>query len=90
MSTDTVRERVLRIVELQLDIDAGQVRDESQFIDDLGADSLAIVEITLAIEEAFEIDIEDEVVYRCVTVGDAVRALEVELARHEAARTSRS
>jgi len=79
--TGTVRERVLRIIEMQLDVPIEEIKAESQFVDDLGADSLAIVEITLALEEEFDLDFPDEVVDRCVTVGDAVRELEAELAR---------
>lgn len=79
--TGTVRERALRIIEMQLDVPIEEIKAESQFVDDLGADSLAIVEITLALEEEFDLDFPDEVVDRCVTVGDAVRELEAELAR---------
>ncbi len=44
----------------QLDVDPEQIKRETAFVDDLGADSLAVVELVLALEEAFEIDIPDE------------------------------
>ena len=50
--------------------------EESAFIDDLGADSLAIVELVLAFEEQFEIDIPDEDTEKIRTVGDAVKYIE--------------
>ena len=51
---------VKRIIKEQLDVDEKDIKPESTFIDDLGADSLGLVELVLAFEEAFEIDIPDE------------------------------
>jgi acyl carrier protein len=67
-----IAEKVKEIVSQQLDQDKEVIKDESDFIDDLGADSLAIVELTLAFEEQFEIEIKDEDVERIRTVGDAI------------------
>ena len=67
-----IAEKVKEIVSQQLDVDIAQIKPESQFIDDLGADSLAIVELVLAFEEQFEIDIPDEDTEKIRTVGDAV------------------
>ncbi len=67
-----VTERVREIIQQQLDVDPGDIKSESSFIDDLGADSLAIVELVLALEEAFEIDIPDEDTEKIRTVQDAV------------------
>ena len=64
--------KVKEIVSQQLDVDAAEIKDTSVFIDDLGADSLAIVELVLAFEEQFEIDIPDEDTEKIRTVGDAV------------------
>ncbi len=64
--------KVKEIICQQLDVDAKDVKAESQFIDDLGADSLAIVELVLALEEAFEIDIPDEDTEKIRSVQDAV------------------
>ena len=67
-----IADKVKEIVSQQLDVDVAQIKPESQFIDDLGADSLAIVELVLAFEEQFEIDIPDEDTEKIRTVGDAI------------------
>ena len=67
-----IAEKVKEIVSQQLDVDVAQIKPESQFIEDLGADSLAIVELVLAFEEQFEIDIPDEDTEKIRTVGDAI------------------
>ncbi len=68
-----IADKVKEIVSQQLDVDKGNITEESAFIDDLGADSLAIVELVLAFEEQFEIDIPDEDTEKIRTVGDAVK-----------------
>ena len=55
-----IENKVREIVCQQLDVDPEQIKMETSFVDDLGADSLAVVELVLALEEAFEIDIPDE------------------------------
>ncbi|MGF1466207.1 MAG: acyl carrier protein [Sandaracinaceae bacterium] len=65
-------DKVKEIISQQLDVDVSQIKEESQFIEDLGADSLAIVELVLAFEEHFEIEIPDEDTEKIRTVGDAV------------------
>jgi len=55
-----IENKVREIVCQQLDVDPDQIKMETSFVDDLGADSLAVVELVLALEEAFEIDIPDE------------------------------
>ncbi len=67
-----IADKVKEIVSQQLDVDKANIKDESAFIDDLGADSLAIVELVLAFEEQFEIEIADEDTEKIRTVGDAV------------------
>jgi acyl carrier protein len=64
--------KVKEIICQQLDVDGAEVKPEASFIDDLGADSLAIVELVLALEEEFEIDIPDEDTEKIRTVQDAV------------------
>lgn len=66
-----IAEKVKEIISQQLDVDKANIKEESAFIDDLGADSLAIVELVLAFEEQFEIDIPDEDTEKIRTVGDA-------------------
>jgi acyl carrier protein len=63
---------VKKIIKEQLDVDEADIKSESTFIDDLGADSLGLVELVLAFEEAFEIDIPDEDTEQIRTVQDAV------------------
>ena len=63
---------VTKIIKEQLDVEDGDIRPEATFIDDLGADSLGLVELVLAFEEAFEIDIPDEETEKIRTVKDAV------------------
>jgi len=67
-----IENKVREVVCQQLDVEPAQVKMESSFIDDLGADSLAVVELVLALEEAFEIDIPDEDTEKLRTFKDAV------------------
>lgn len=67
-----IADQVKEIISQQLDVDVAQIQPESRFIEDLSADSLAIVELVLAFEEKFEIDIPDEETDNIRTVGDAI------------------
>jgi acyl carrier protein len=71
---------VKRIIKEQLDVDEKDIKPESTFIDDVGADSLGLVELVLAFEEAFEIDIPDEDTEKIRSVQDAVDYIEKHLA----------
>lgn len=73
MSTDTIFENVQNILVEQLGVDADAVTMDANFIDDLNADSLDIVELVIAMEQEFDISIPDEEAERIKTVGDAVR-----------------
>ncbi|MEC9464741.1 MAG: acyl carrier protein [Myxococcota bacterium] len=64
--------RVTGIVVKQLDVDAGEVDPKHSFVDDLGADSLDIVELVMAMEEEFGFDIPDEEAENIRTVGNAI------------------
>ncbi len=68
-----VIERVKKIVVERLEVDADKVNEKASFIDDLGADSLDLVELVMAFEEEFGIEIPDDVQEQIGTVGDAVR-----------------
>ena len=70
---------VKRIIKEQLDVDEKDIKPESTFIDDLGADSLGLVELVLAFEDAFEIDIPDEDNEKIRSVQDAVDYIEKHL-----------
>ncbi len=67
-----IAEKVKEIVSQQLDVDQAEIKEDDSFIDNLQADSLAIVELVLAFEEQFEIDIDDEDTEKIKTVQDAV------------------
>jgi acyl carrier protein len=67
-----VEEKVKEIIAEQLQVDADKVTPEASFIDDLGADSLDTVELVMAFEEAFDIEIPDEDAEKIRTVGDAI------------------
>ncbi|MDR1827829.1 MAG: acyl carrier protein [Methylobacteriaceae bacterium] len=71
-----IAERVKKIVIEHLNVDADKVVDNANFIDDLGADSLDTVELVMAFEEEFNVEIPDEAAESILTVGDAVRFLE--------------
>ena len=68
----TIEKRVKEIVAEQLGVDEAQVTNEASFMDDLGADSLDTVELVMALEEEFDIEISDEHAEKIQTVQDAV------------------
>ena len=68
----SVEQRVKQIIVEQLGVDEGQVDNNASFVDDLGADSLDIVELVMAFEEGFDIEIPDEDAEKIRTVQDAV------------------
>lgn len=75
MAKDRIFEKVKEIVVDQLGVAEDEVTEESSFVDDLGADSLDVVELIMAFEEAFDIEIPDEDAERIATVKDAVNYL---------------
>ena len=68
----TIEKRVKEIVAEQLGVEETQVTNEASFMDDLGADSLDTVELVMAFEEEFDIEISDEQAEKIQTVQDAV------------------
>ncbi len=68
----SVEERVKQIIVEQLGVDEAEVTPSASFVDDLGADSLDTVELVMAFEEAFEIEIPDEEAEKIRTVQDAI------------------
>lgn len=67
-----IEERIRGIVSDQLGVSEDEVKPESRFIEDLGADSLDIVELIMAMEEEFETEIPDEEAEKITTVGDTI------------------
>ena len=68
-------EKIKKIIAESLNVDEDDIATETKFIDDLGADSLDVFEIVMAIEEEFDIEIDNEVAEKIVTVGDAVEQI---------------
>ena len=72
MSDDNIQQKVADLIVDQLGVDADSVAPEAHFIDDLGADSLDTVELVMAFEEEFNLEIPDEDAEKLQTVGDAI------------------
>ena len=72
MSSEEIFDKVKKIIVEQLGAAEGEIELDSSFIDDLGADSLDIVELIMALEEEFDIEIPDEDAEKVVTVQDVV------------------
>jgi acyl carrier protein len=69
---ENIEQRVRKIVAEQLGVNEGDIKIESSFVDDLGADSLDTVELVMAIEEEFECEIPDEEAEKITTVKQAI------------------
>ncbi len=78
-----VDDRVKEIIVDQLGVDPGQVTEDAHFIEDLGADSLDTVELVMAFEEEFGIEIPDEDAEKMTTVAKAIEYLHQKLAEKE-------
>ena len=76
MNSDTIFDKVQTIVANQLGVDTNEVTKEAHFADDLGADSLDTVELVMAIEEEFDIEIPDEDAEKIGTLGEAIKFIE--------------
>ena len=69
---DNVEQRVKKIVAEQLGVNEAEIKNESSFVDDLGADSLDTVELVMALEDEFETEIPDEEAEKITTVKQAI------------------
>jgi acyl carrier protein len=79
----SVAERVHSIIVEQLGVDEKEVTEKASFIDDLGADSLDTVELVMAFEEEFELEIPDEDAEEITTVSDAVNYIEAKTGQEQ-------
>ena len=79
----SVDEKVKDIISEQLGVKKEEIKPESSFIDDLGADSLDTVEVVMALEEEFGIEIPDEDAEKITTVGDATKYIEEKISKKE-------
>ena len=77
----SVEEKVKHIIVEQLGVDEEEVKPEATFVDDLGADSLDVVELVMALEEEFGIEISDEDAEKLVSVQQAVNYIESHAAK---------
>jgi acyl carrier protein len=76
MADKSIEQRFKDIIVEQLGVNADQVTAEAKFIEDLGADSLDIVELVMALEEEFSSEIPDEQAEKLLTVGDVTKYIE--------------
>jgi acyl carrier protein len=72
----SVLEKIKNIVSEQLDINSEDIKPESAFVDDLGADSLDLTELIMAMEDEFDLEIDDEEAQNLRTVDDAIKYIE--------------
>ncbi len=72
-------EKIKKIIVDQLGVDESEVTEDASFVDDLSADSLDTVELVMALEEEFGIEIPDEDAEKIITVGDAIRYINSKL-----------
>lgn len=76
MERDEIMDKVRSVIVEQLNVEEDDVTEDAAFVDDLGADSLDIVELVMALEDKFGISIPDEQAEKIKTVGDAVSFIE--------------
>ena len=76
MAEKSVEQRVREIIVEQMDVNPDQVTLDAKFIEDLGADSLDVVELVMALEEEFGSEIPDEEAEKLLSVGDVVKYIE--------------
>ncbi|HEY4567325.1 acyl carrier protein [Planococcaceae bacterium Storch 2/2-2] len=72
----SVLERVTEVVVDRLSVDESEVKEDASFREDLGADSLDVVELVMELEDEFDMEISDEDAEKIATVGDAVKFIE--------------
>ncbi len=72
----SVFEKLQKIISEQLEIDEDDITPDSDIVDDLGADSLDIVDLVMSIEDEFQVEIPDEAIEQIATVEDAVKYIE--------------
>lgn len=75
----TVTERVTKVIVDRLGVDEVEVKPEASFSDDLGADSLDVVELVMELEDEFDMEISDDDAEKIATVGDAISYIETKV-----------
>ncbi len=79
--TESIEKRVVEIIMEQLGVEEEEVKPEASFIEDLGADSLDTVELVMALEEAFDMEIPDEEAEKIDTVGKAIEYIKARIGK---------
>ena len=74
--SDSLEQKVRALIAEQLGVDGGEVTADANILDDLGADSLDVVELVMILEEAFDIEVPDDAVEEMRTIGDIQRFVE--------------
>ena len=77
----SIEKRVKEIIVEQLGVNESEVTPEAKFVDDLGADSLDLVELVMALEEEYNLEISDEDAEKILTVGDAIEYIQTHVAQ---------
>jgi acyl carrier protein len=77
----SIEQRVKEIIVEQLGVNEGEVKPEAKFVDDLGADSLDLVELVMALEEEYNMEISDEDAEKILTVGDAIEYIKTHVSQ---------
>ncbi len=77
----SIEQRVKEIIVEQLGVNESEVKPEAKFVDDLGADSLDLVELVMALEEEYNMEISDEDAEKILTVGDAIEYIKAHVSQ---------
>lgn len=72
MTRENIAEEIKKLISESLSTDINEIKEDSKFVDDLGADSLDIVELVMSMENKFDIEIPDEDAQKIKTVGEAI------------------
>ena len=83
LSKEEIKKRVTKIVSEQLGVEESKITDDSQFMEDLGADSLDTVELVMALEDEFDCEIPDEEAEKLKSVGEALSYIEKQASQAE-------